>query len=178
MSKNWTELSDYEKGQINALHQVGFNPTQISRQINRPCQTIRNYLKREKERGTHENLPRSGRPKALDSYDKRHLVRATKSNRRLPLSKIHHNVAPQVSSHTIRCTLAKVNINKWRAIERPTLTKAHATARLGWTQKYKDWMESDWKCVIWSDECKVERGSNPRVVWVFHMPVTGKLWHP
>ena len=123
-----------------------------------------NYLKREKERGTHENLPRSGRPKALDSHDKRHLVRATKSNRRLPLSEIHYNVAPQVSSRTFRRTLAKVNINKWRAVERPTLTKEHTTARLGWAQKYKDWTESDWKCVIWSDECKVERGSDPRVV--------------
>ena len=54
MSKNRTELSDYEKGQINALHKVGLNPTQISRQINRPRQTIMNYLNRE-ERGTHEN---------------------------------------------------------------------------------------------------------------------------
>ena len=28
--------------------------------------------------------------------------------------------------------------------------------------KYKDSTEEDWKCVIWSDEYNVERGSDPQ----------------
>ena len=88
----------------------------------------------------------------------------------MPLSKIHHNIAPQVSSRTIRRTLAEANIKKWRAAERPTLKKEHAAACLEWAQKYKDWTELDWKRVIWSDECKVEQYSDPRVVWVFRIP--------
>ena len=116
-----TELSDYEKGQINVLNRVGLSAMQISKQINRPHQTIMNFLKQEKEGGTYENLPWSGRPKALDSRDKRHIVRAVKSNHHLPLGEIHNNIVPQISIRTLQRTLTELKIQKWRAAQSQTL---------------------------------------------------------
>ena len=52
--------------------------------------------------------------------------------------------------------LATADIKKWRAAERPVLEQKHAAARLEWALKYKDWTETDWERVIWSDECKIE----------------------
>ena len=55
-----TELSEYEKGQINALNRVGLNAMQISKQNNQPHQTIMNFLKREKERLMRTYLDQAG----------------------------------------------------------------------------------------------------------------------
>lgn len=165
-----SELSEYEKGQINALSTIGCKVAQISRQINRPHSTITGYLKREKERGTYKNSTRPGRPQVLDGRSKRRLLRTVTSGRRQSLTEIQQNVVPQASRRTIQRVLAKANIKKWRAKERPTLKKEHVAARLEWALKYKDWTEEDWKAAIWSDECNVERGSDPRLVWVFRTP--------
>ena len=170
-----TELSDYEKGEINAISTIGLKVSQISRQINRPHSTITSYLQHEQERGTCKNQPRFGRPQVLDERSQRHLVRVVRTKRRLPLAEIGQNVAPKASVRTIWRVLAKANIKKWCAAERPLLKKEHAAARWAWVLKYKDWTEEDWKCVIWSDECKVEKCSDPRPVWVFRTPK--EKWH-
>ena len=48
------------------------------------------------------------------------------------------------------------------------MTEDDAAERLGWALHYADWTEEDWKRVIWSDECSVEKSKDSLTVWVFH----------
>lgn len=164
------QLSDFEKGQINGLKGQNFKIAAIARAVQRPWQTVADYVKREKERGTHKNLSRSGRPPALDVRTERRLIREAKSIRDIPLAEINANICPNVSRRTMKRYLAKHNLKKWRAAEQPLLKAEHAQARLEWAILHRDWTEEDWERVIWSDECKVERGSDSRTVWVFRTP--------
>jgi transposase len=52
-------------------------------------------------------------------------------------------------------------------MKRPLLKEAHASARLAWALKHRDWDKETWEGVVWSDECLVERSKDPRVAWVF-----------
>lgn len=51
--------------------------------------------------------------------------------------------------------------------KRPRLIEDHAKARLAWCIERKDWTIEDWKRVIFSDECSVERGAGKRPRWVW-----------
>ena len=56
------------------------------------------------------------------------------------------------------------------AVKKPGLSAENIRKRLDWAIKYKDWTIEDWKKVIWSDECSVWIGVNPRRQWVIHPP--------
>jgi len=47
------------------------------------------------------------------------------------------------------------------------LTEDDAAERLHWALRYADWTEEDWKRVIWSYECSVEKSKDLPTVWVF-----------
>lgn len=79
-------------------------------------------------------------------------------------------MTPNVSIRTVKRILAKEGIKKWSAKKRPKLTEDLAPGRLRWALCYADWTEEDWKRVIWSDECSVEKSKDPRIVWVFRTP--------
>ena len=63
-----------------------------------------------------------------------------------------------------------MNLRKWIQKKRPYLTADHARARLDWAQAYKLYTLEDWKRVIWSDECTIERGVGIKPVWTFVRP--------
>ena len=54
--------------------------------------------------------------------------------------------------------------------KRPILNEELAKERLTWAIAHKDWDWEEWKTIIWSDECSVERGSGVRREWVFRTP--------
>jgi len=45
----------------------------------------------------------------------------------------------------------------------------HAAEHLRWALRYADWTEEDWKWVIWSNECSVEKSKNIYTVWIFYI---------
>ena len=50
---------------------------------------------------------------------------------------------------------------------RPLLTQEYANARLIWARQYRD---IDWRRIIWSDECSIERGVGKQGIWTFTRP--------
>lgn len=66
--------------------------------------------------------------------------------------------------------LAKSDIKKWIAAKKPLLKPEHAKKHLAFTAKYKDSDENEWRSVIFSDECSLERGFGARPTWVFRTP--------
>ena len=70
--------------------------------------------------------------------------------------------------------LREANIKKWLAKSRPRLKPEHVAKRLRWATVHKDWTVEDFKRVIWSDECSVDKSKDPRQQWVFREP--GEKW--
>jgi transposase len=76
------------KGQIVGMSNSGKSARQIGRELGIPDTTVSYIIRRFKETGSNENLPRSGRPHILTERDKNHLERASKLNRFTPLRHI------------------------------------------------------------------------------------------
>jgi len=55
--------------------------------------------------------------------------------------------------------------------KRPLLREEDAAKRLVWAKERKDWTVDEWKKVIWTDECSVERGTGKSRRRVFRTPV-------
>ena len=165
-----TEMTDYDKGRIDAYHDMDLNSTEIGTKVDRAPSTIRSYLKKRRTHG-YQNLPRSGRPSKISERGFRMLKRYVRRNRTHNYKTVQANTLSNVSIRTIRRKLRKVlNMRKWLAKNRPRLTEEHARKRLQWAEKVKDWTAEDWAKVGWSDECSVEKDKDPRQVWVFRTP--------
>ena len=52
-------------------------------------------------------------------------------------------------------------------MKRPLLNEKQAANRLKWAKEHRNWTVDDWRRVIWSDECAVQRDSDPSQVYVF-----------
>ena len=168
--KNTGFLSDFEKGKIIALKMKNDSFPAIAKQLNRPLSTVKHFYQRYKMRGTSKNQSSTGRPRIIDERTQRHLARASKKARHLPLAELCNDIVPKVSVRTVKRSLAEVNIKKWRAKKRALLKQRHAIQRLAWAKKHKEWTKEDWKGIIFSDECSVEKSKNPKGIWVFRTP--------
>src|SRR3954471_17795056 len=82
-----TELTSQDKGKILA-YMENFNPAQIARKMGRDPTTIRRIIDRYKKTGKTENLPRSGRPPALNDNEKNALINEVTQDRREPLHEV------------------------------------------------------------------------------------------
>lgn len=49
------------------------------------------------------------------------------------------------------------------------MTSEHAKQRLAFALRHQNWVE-EWKYVIFSDECSVERSARKRSEWVYRTP--------
>ena len=157
-------MTDYDKGRINAYHDMKLKSTEISEKIDRPASTIRSYLQKQRTH-SYNTLPRSGRPPKISDCSFRILKRYVRCNRKQNYTTIQANTLSNVSIRTIRRKLSKeLNMCKWLAKNRPKLTEEHARKRLQWAERVKDWTAEDWAKVGWSDEWSIEKDKDPRQV--------------
>ncbi|EXX64600.1 IS630 family transposase [Rhizophagus irregularis DAOM 181602=DAOM 197198] len=143
---HYTELSPQEKGKILA-YMKNFNPAQIARKMGRDPTTICRFIDKYKKTGKTENLPRSGRPSALNDNEKN-------AHSLMKLLKIDILYDAGIHSHV--------------AAKKPFISKRHASARISWCEKYKEKTARDWAQVIFSDESSIEIGKHGRksvMVW-------------
>ncbi|GET58377.1 IS630 family transposase [Rhizophagus irregularis DAOM 181602=DAOM 197198] len=163
---HYTELSPLEKRKILA-YMENFNPAQIARKMGRDPTTIRRFIDKYKKTGVTENLPRSGRPPALNNNEKNALINEVKKNRREPLHEIINTLGLSCSLTTARQTLYDAGIHSHVAAKKPFVSKKHALARVSWCEKYKEKTIQDWNQVIFSDESSVEIGKQSRQIRVW-----------
>ena len=167
---HYRPLNDIEKGQVVELDHLGLFQRLIADRLGRTKSTVGAFLKRYHERGTTENSPAPGRPSKVIEQLKRRLLRHIKSNRRQPLAELRNEVALELSIRTVKRMLRNENVRKWKAAKRPKLTEDRAAKRLAWAMAHADWTEEDFRSVLWSDECSVEKSKDPRTDWVFRTP--------
>jgi len=160
-------LSDFMKGQIIALHNNGLKPSVIHHQLQIPTTTICSFLQRFKNRNSIDDLPRVGRPRKSSESDDRHVLRLAHIHTRVPMHQLRVESGSNLSVASIRRRLREEGIRKWRAVKRPRLTPAHVKKRKQWAKEHLNWKIIDFEKVDWSDECSIEKGADPRGVWVF-----------
>jgi transposase len=108
-----------------------------------------------------------GRPSILSDANIRHavhLITTQKAETATQVAKTLGNIIQSsVSSKTVARHLKQVGMKAVVKKKRPLLTAKHRKARLEFAEAHKDWTREDWKCVIWSDETKINRlGSDGR----------------
>lgn len=75
-----------------------------------------------------------------------------------------------LSYNTLYKILKQYNITNWLAKKRPKLTPEVVKLRLAWAKAHVDWEVDQWRYIIWSDECSIERGLGQKRRWVFRLP--------
>jgi transposase len=161
-----TELSSQEKGKILA-YMENFNPAQIARKIGRDPSTIHRFIDKYKKTGKTENLPRSGRPPALNNNEKNALISEVTENRREPLHEVINKLGLSCSLTTAKQALYDAGIHSHVAAKKPFISKKHASARVSWCEKYREKTAHDWAQVIFSDESSIEIGKQSRQIRVW-----------
>jgi transposase len=73
-----------------------------------------------------------------------------------------------VLANTVCRALRDIGLKAKRRVKKPRLTKSQKKACLDFALDHKNWMEADWRQVIWSDESKINRISSDgmRYMWI------------
>src|ERR1044072_8962942 len=109
MAPRRTEMSPHDKGKILAYMEI-FNTTQIAKKMGHDPTTIRRFINKYKETGNIENLPRTGRPPALNNDEKDALTNEVIKNRRIPIHEVINTLDLNCSLTTAKKTLHEAGI--------------------------------------------------------------------
>ena len=164
-------LTPEQRSKIIGAHEAGSSYRQIKDRYGVPKSTIGDAINHALQRNNAEDLPRAGRPRELDTRTIRHIKRFINGFPKATYKQVQTHLSLSCSRKTIYRELKAYGIIKWRARKRPFLTPAHAHQRLSFARKYRHWTPTDWRKVIWSDECSVERGKGKRKPWIFRTPI-------
>lgn len=148
-----------------------FTERNFGRKISRStCQRI---LRKYERTGTVSDLPRSGRPPALNVRQQRLVRREMLKDRRKTLRQMSSelkNLGFSASRMTIRRVLSKYRLGRRVAVRRPLLTKRMRQSRLNWAEQHKNWSVDKWKGVVFTDEKIFRVGNNAHGVFVTRSP--------
>src|ERR1041385_6436499 len=135
MAPRRTEMSPHDKGKILAYMEI-FNATQIAKKMGRDPTTIRRFINKYKETGNIENLPRTGRPPALNNDEKDALTNEVIKNRRIPIHEVINTLDLNCSLTTAKKTLHEAGIYSHVAAKKPFIST-------GRNKKYRTYEKSD-----------------------------------
>ena len=97
---NRREMSNVQKGMILAFFHCLRNIALVAQIVGRPWTTVKSFLVRACERQSIENLPRPGRTPILSGQQRRTIIEAAKSNRKMTRRAFRDEYAPGVSLDT------------------------------------------------------------------------------
>ena len=120
------------------------------------------------------------KPKLLSTRDLRQIIRwisVDYGSRRRRMHDIKSQLSISASGETIRRVLQRLGYRRCIACPRPFISKKAAAKRLAFAQQHRWWgtsdaaaeRASDWRKVVWSDECIFETGKTSRQ-WVTRRP--------
>ena len=157
---NKIPLTDHEKGMLQALNEEGHSAREIGRRLGISDSTVRYNLRKLNEYGSMDTLPRSGRPRATNERDDRHIVLTCRRNRFLTAPELAIDLANtsgvDVHPSTISRRLADAGLYGRVARHKPRLTAVHKQRRLDWARQHLTWTPVEWDTVLWSDESRFQ----------------------
>lgn len=171
-------LTEGQKTAIETRFNMGQTHNQIAQCMTLPKSTVSSCLHRIKTRDSTTNLPHTGRPRRTSIQAERMLVRKALIHTRVPLKQLRDITNSDLSIRTMQRRLKEHDIQKHRAAKRARLTEKHAATRFKWAKEHLRWSLDDWRKVGFSDECSVEKSSDPRGIWVFRRPGKRERYRP
>lgn len=134
-------LTEYEKGQIQAFHQSGISNREIARKSKRSHDVVNKYLKNPAAYGSKK---RSGRPKKVTPRQQRRIIN-TASNSTITINKIRREQDLNVSKSTVsRILNSSPHIVRSKMNVAPRLKPHHITNRLEFARSQ---MDRNWETV-------------------------------
>ena len=162
------QISSDKSQNILTLLEAGHSVRHISSVTGISTGTISNL------RSTHrshllKNL--GGRPSKLSSANIRHaqyLISSQKAENAVQITKTLGDIINlPLSTQTVRRHLKTAGMKAVTKRKLPFLSKRHRQQRLDFAIAHKDWTVEDWKCVVWSDETKINRLGSDGKKWVW-----------
>src|SRR5437762_191569 len=101
-SRRGPELTDYQKGLIQAYKDLGCKDTQISHVVQIKRSTISSFISRVKKHGFHENKQRVGCPRKSSIRDDRSIIRKAVDQTHISLAQLRHESNSNLSISTLR----------------------------------------------------------------------------
>ncbi len=144
------EITEYERGQIEALYSKGHNMDFIAQQINRSKKLVFNCIHRGPDQPPGKS---TGRKKLLTDRDERNIGRHA-SNNCISASKVKAELDLPVSLSTVgRAMRSNPHLRHAKKLRKPKITEAQAVERVAFAHDHLRWTDQ-WKKVIFSDEKK------------------------
>jgi transposase len=162
------ELSPYLRGQIMSAREEGASFRDIAKRLEIPVSTVFTTVKSTGRQEGH-SLSRTGRPSYISERDKRALLRFVRANPRATYAVVRQETGLTLCTDTIRQILYTAGISNWMVKKRPFLTARAVEIRKQWAFDHSQWKE-EWKNIIFSDECSIERGVGAHRDWAFRTP--------
>ena len=113
-----------------AMLAAGKSARAVAREFSTTHSTVLAIKKRWDTDQTEEKKPRSGRPKKLSRTEVRYIIRMIKKDRSVSWNALVDKAGGHVSYKTIKRAVRSVFSRKWKALERPKITKEAAARRL------------------------------------------------
>jgi len=167
MALHGKELTTGQKEIIVNLSNEGFSSYKIQNMTDINSWTIQKFLKRMRERGNIENLPRSGGRRKTTHRDDRILFRSVKANRRQTLrdviARFNQRTSCNVSSRTVCRSLFREGYTRRVVSKKITISQVNRQRRVGFCRRKLHWTVDQWSHIIFSDETKIILGQNRKI---------------
>ena len=149
-----TQLSKEKQQSIITLRQEGQSSRKISRTLNVSSSAVAKTIKRYDETGSHEDRPRTGRPRVTSAAEDKFIRVTSLRNRQLtaPQIRAHINAlqsssSRHISTSTVQRRLRESGLHGGIAAKKPLLRK-NKKKRLAWAKKHKEWTLNQWKSTL------------------------------
>ena len=149
-----TQLSKEKQQSIITLRQEGQSSRKISRTLN-VSSAVAKTIKRYDETGSHEDRPRTGRPRVTSAAEDKFIRVTSLRNRQLtaPQIRAHINAlqsssSRHISTATVQWRLRESGLHGGIAAKKPLLRKNNKKKRLAWAKKHKEWTLNQWKSTL------------------------------
>lgn len=153
------------------LHKEKKSLRQIAKIVGKTHSTVQSVVKKFEMTGSVNTLPRSGRPKILNSRDRRNIIRKVNENPRISAPKLAVDVELEIGKivhpENIRRILRKSGLNGRIPRKKPFISLENRRKRLEFAKKYGNEDEQFWNKVLFTDESKFN---------IFGPDSRGKIW--
>ena len=163
-------FSDVDIGKILRLAKAAWPQRKIAALMKCTQNAIQNILAIYVFETFQGRNPRREYPQKTFEQEDKYILHVLQQNNDFSLQDITNKIALDISTTTLRRRRSEAGLGSYIAVKKPGLSAENIHKRLDWAIKYKDWTIEDWKKVIWSDECSVWIGVNPRRQWVIRPP--------
>ncbi|GFS81752.1 transposable element Tc1 transposase [Trichonephila clavipes] len=168
--RNFSQLSEFERGLIIGMKTAGWSTNRVAGQVDRSECAVRNYWEQWTREGTHAWKTGSGAMRKTTRREDRRIVRQDLVDPTVTRSTIRAVVSVAIVPQTISRQLAEANLKSKRPFRALPLTPEHRQLCLQWCQARSMWNVTDWQKFVLSDESRFVLGTDDNRVRVWRHP--------